>query len=481
MDLHLILDGSGSLQSQLLRALRAAIVAGRVAGSSALPPTRRLAHALGVSRNTVLLVYEQLTAEGYIRPRRGAGSYVEPVAALCTIPPAGAVAARAAPRVSNYAKRLSEPHAAADASEGLRFDLGTGVAAVAPALASAWRRALIRAADDTAFDYPPAAGLHQLQRALAGYLARRRGIEADPGNILIVTGIQQGIDLAARILLDPGDLAAVEEPGYGGLRHSLRAHGADVVLVDVDAEGLRVDALQRRPSARLVAVTPSHQFPTGAEMSLARRAALLEWAERHQAYVLEDDYDGEFRHGRRPLPALKSLDRSERVIYLGSLSRALFPAVRLGYLVVPAALRDYFIRAKRLADRGSPAIEQRALADLIDSGRFERLLLATARRLDERRTALIDAIDQFFGDNASVTGGSAGMHLCLHFSDVSASQEAQLIAAAADAEVRIEGMNGYHERPPDRLAVLLSYAQSTPQELREAVRRLAQVVRDLRS
>lgn len=196
--------------------------------------------------------------------------------------------------------------------------------------------------------------------------------------------------------------------------------------------------------------------------------------------MLEDDYDGEFRHGGRPLPALKSLDQGERVIYLGSLSRALFPAVRLGYLVFPAALRDYFVRAKRLADRGSPAIEQRALADLIDSGRFERLLLATARRLDQRRIALIDAIAEFFGDHVEISGGSAGMHLCLHFAHLSASQEAQLVAASAAAQVRIEGLSNYCERPLKRPAVLLSYAQSTPQELREAVRRLAQVVRSLR-
>lgn len=443
-----------------------------------MPPTRRLARSLGLSRNTVLQVYEQLTAEGFIRPRRGAGSFVDTIATACRLLPDAALA-QTAPRVSGYAQRLSEPEDRTQARERSRYDLGTGVAAVAPAMQSAWRRALIRAADDTAFDYPPASGLQQLRRALAGYLARRRGIHADAEHILIVSGIQQGIDLAAKILIDPGEFAALEEPGYAGLRHALRAHGAQVQLVAVDRAGLRVDALPQTPAARLVAVTPSHQFPTGAEMTLERRLSLLQWADRNSAFVLEDDYDGEFRHGGRPLPALKSLDQSGRVIYLGSLSRTLFPSVRLGYLVVPAALRDYFVRAKRLADRGSPAIEQRALADLIDSGRFERLLLATARRLDERRMALIDAIAEFLGDSVEISGGSAGMHLCLQLAHLPASQEAELIARAANAEVRIEGLSDYCERPPERLAVLLSYAQSTPEDLREAVRRLAQVVRGL--
>ncbi len=474
-----MLDGVGSLQGQLLRTLRAAIVDGRIAPSSALPPTRRLARTLKLSRNTVLQAYEQLTAEGFIRPRRGAGSFVDSVAAARSRP-LRAPSTNSAPRVASYARRLTEPEDLARTREPVRFDLGTGVAAVAPAMQSAWRRALIRAADDTAFDYPPPAGLLELRRALAGYLARRRGVKTDAEHILIVSGIQQGIDLAARILLDPGDLAVVEEPGYGGLKHALRAHGAKVQLVAVDRAGLRVDALPQAPSPRLVALTPSHQFPTGAELSLERRLALLDWADRHAAFVLEDDYDGEFRHGGRPLPALKSLDQGERVIYLGSLSRALFPAVRLGYLVVPTALRDYFVRAKRLADRGSPAIEQRALADLIDCGRFERLLLATARRLDERRMALIAAIAEFLGDQVEITGGSAGMHLCLHLADPSASQETDLIAAAAAVEVRIEGLNDYCERKPERLAVLLSYAQSTPGDLREAVRRLAQVLGSMR-
>lgn len=470
------MDGDGSLQSQLLRALRGAMIDGRLSVGAALPPTRRLARTLGLARNTVLHVYEQLTAEGFIRGRPGAGSFVE---AAATRPMRENPAPTRVLRLSCYARRLAPVDAPAANRDRLRFDLGTGVASVAPAMQSAWRRALIGAADDTAFDYPPPAGLQELRTALSGYLARRRGIRVDPMQILIVAGIQQGIDLAARLLLDPGDSAIVEEPGYGGLRDALRAHGAQVRPLDVDADGLPIERLAQYPEARLVAVTPSHQFPTGAELSLARRVALLEWAERADAFVLEDDYDGEFRHGGRPLPALKSLDRGGRVIYLGSLSRALFPAVRLGYLVVPHALQPHFVRAKGLADRGSPAIEQRALADLISCGRFERLLLATAKHLDLRRTATIGAIKELLADDVEISGTTAGMHLCLTLRHLPAASEGALVAAAERAEVGVEGISRYCERPPRELRLLLSYAQLSPQDLHEAMRRLAGAVRSL--
>jgi GntR family transcriptional regulator / MocR family aminotransferase len=474
--LHLHLDGSGSLQSQLRRALRAAILDGRLGSGQLLPPTRVLAHKLGLSRNTVVLSYEQLAAEGMINSRRGAGSFVAPTAGLQTRR-AGPSAMNPAPPVSAYARRLTEPEEAAPAERRLRLDLGSGSPAVSPAMQSAWRRALIHAADNTAFDYPPPEGLTELRDALAGYLGRRRGISVDAANILIVTGIQQGIDLAARMLLDPGDVAVVEEPGYGGLRHALHAHGVLLRRVDVDGCGLRVDELTEGIPARLVAVTPSHQYPTGAELSLPRRLKLLDWAAASNAYILEDDYDGEFRHGGRPLPALKSLDQAERVIYLGSLSRVLFPAVRLGYLVVPAALRAGFIRAKRLADRGSPAIEQRALAELIRSGRFERLLLASARRLDVRRLALIGALRAHFGAAVDLSGADAGMHLCLRLATLPAACEQALVAAAADADVHVEGISPHCQRPPADLRLLLGYAQLAPEDLVEAVRRLAVVVR----
>jgi GntR family transcriptional regulator/MocR family aminotransferase len=314
-----------------------------------------------------------------------------------------------------------------------------------------------------------------LRQALSGYLRRRRGIEIGADQLLIVTGIQQGIDLAARVLLNPGQRALIEEPCYPGLRSALRAHGAEVCGVAVDRHGLRTHGLAST-TARLLAVTPSHQFPTGAALPLSRRLEILQWATQCGAFVLEDDYDGEYRHGGAPLPAMKSLDAAGRVIYLGSLSRVLFPAARLGYLVLPPALRDAFIAAKSLADRGSPAIEQRALADLIATGRFERLLLANARRLNPRRMALLAAIEAHLPEGIEVIGADAGMHLSVRFPGLPASLEPSVVSAAALSGVSLEGIGRYCEQPAQCLQLLLGYAQLGPEDLMEALRRLASVL-----
>lgn len=469
MDLHLALDGDGPLARQLVRALRQAILQGRLSAGGRLPPSRSLAAALGLSRNTVLAAYEQLRAEGFIDGRAGSGSFVS---AACPSPPAPAPVPERAPRLSAYGRRVAAAAAQIRprSAPALRYDLGYGTPAVTPSMQSAWRRALVRAADDTSFGYPPATGLPQLRSALAAYLRRRRGIVVDPQAILIIGGTQQGIDLCARMLLDPGDTALVEEPCYQGLVHGLAAYGAHLQHLPVDQDGLCVDALAAQP-ARLLAITPSHQFPTGAALTLSRRLAVLEWAERSDAYVLEDDYDGEYRHGGAPLAALKALDRAQRVIYLGSFSRVLFPAARLGYLVLPTALQPSFGAARWLADRGSPAIEQRALAELIDSGRFERLLLASARQLAERRAALLAAIASCLGAGVSVVGAQAGMHVCLWL-PLSAGLEGALVATAGELGVAVSGINRYCQRPPERLGLLIGYAHLAPAQLRTAIERL---------
>lgn len=472
MNLHLVLDGIGSRQGQLVRALRSTILAGRLASGDALPATRSLARTLGTSRNTVVAAYEQLAAEGMIQGRIGSGSFVQPVTPARKQPTAISIVATST--LSEYAMRALRENARPDRKSG-RFDLGHGRASVSPAMQRAWRLALVRAADNTEFDYPDASGLLALREALSGYLSRRRGIEIGADRLLIVTGVQQGIDLAARVLLNPGQTALVEEPCYPGLRSALRAHGADVRGIPVDQNGLRTKLLASM-DARLLAVTPTHQFPTGAALPLSRRLDILQWAEQCDAFVLEDDYDGEYRHGGAPLPAMKSLDSTGRVIYLGSLSRVLFPAARLGYLVLPVAVRDAFFAAKNLADRGSPAIEQRALADLIASGRFERLLLANVRRLNPRRSALLAAVAQHFPDRADVLGADAGMHLSLSFPDLRASIEPQILAAAADLGVSLDGINRYCEQPAASLQLLLGYAHLGPEDLIEAVRRLASVL-----
>lgn len=477
MQLHLPLDPALPLVRQLIEALRSAILERRLLPGERLPATRLLARQLGVSRNSVLAAYEQLTAEGYLAGRVGAGSFVQalatPSAGLATGAADTASLSAYGERVAALAPRLREqrrPH---------RFDLIYGSPPVAPSLHAAWRRALAQAADDTAFDYPPVNGLPALREALAQYLARRRGLIADPGDILIVAGIQQGIDLVARVLLDPGDRVVTEDPCYHGLRDAFAAHGARVDSLPVDAQG--IDCARLPPEgARLVAVTPSHQFPTGAVLSLPRRLALLEYAARHGSYVLEDDYDGEYRHRGYPLAALRSLDRDGRVLYVGSFSRIVFPALRLGYLVMPPALRPALQAARWLADRGSAAIDQRALASLIAGGQLERQLLRNARRLDEQREVLIAALHQHLGERIAISGGDAGMHLCVSLLDLPSSAEPALIAAAAGLGVGIYGARDYYQAPPGHAQLLLGYAHLSPADLSEAVARLAVAVAEVR-
>lgn len=474
MQLHLELDPTRPLVRQLIDSLRQAILDGRLRAGARLPATRELARDLRISRNSALAAYAQLTAEGYIEGRVGSGSRV-------------AVGARGAParspherppeRLSAYAQRIAGmlPRLR-ESRRSCRYDLRYGVPPVAPTLHAAWRHALREAVDDTSFDYPPVAGLPALRTALQQYLARRRGLNVDADDILVVTGIQQGIDLAARVLLDPGDVAVVEEPCYHGLRDAFAAHGARVRGVPVDAHGLDCARLPAR-GARLLAVTPSHQFPTGAVLSLPRRLALLEYAARHDAFVIEDDYDGEYRHGGRPLAALQSLDRDGRVLYVGSFSRILFPALRLGYMVLPRALREPLRAARWLADRGSAALEQEALARLIASGRLERQLLRNGRALDQRRTALAAALRTAFGADAVLTGGEAGMHLRLLLPWLPATRTAPIVAAAAHADVGVYAVDDYYfESRPPCVELLLGYAHHDPAELREAVTRLARVV-----
>lgn len=474
--MHLEFDGSGPLHGQLTRALKAAICTRRLVPGARLPATRELARDLRLSRNTVLAAYEQLGAEGFIEGKVGSGSYVADVATRAPAPPP----ARARrPALAPFAKSALEQRAnlpPGHRRKPVRYNLEYGLPPVTPALQSLWRRALGRAADDTVLDYPPAEGLPALRNAIAGYLARRRGLVADPEDIVIVAGVQQGIDLCARALLEAGDTAAIEEPHYQGTRQTLLAHGARLVPVPLDREGLDVGQLPRS-GAKLVAVTPSHQFPTGAVMSLGRRMALLDWASRHDAWILEDDYDGEFRYDVRPIAALKSLDRGERVIYVGSFSKVMFPALRLGYLVVPPSLRDALRATKWLCDRGCPAIEQHALALLIGDGRFERMLRRTGRSLTERRQALLRGIERHCAGMVEVEGTSAGMHVTAWLTRHAKASVEEVIAAGERRELGLYPISPYYYTRPPRAGLLLGYSAITPRDIGEATRRLGEVLR----
>jgi GntR family transcriptional regulator/MocR family aminotransferase len=470
------LHGGGPLYRRIYHALKAEIGAGRLAVNARLPSTRALAADLGVSRNTVVLAYEQLAAEGYLVSRERSAACV---AGAAPASPPSVPAADADPRLSAYGRRLPRevPCASYAQRPGIRYDFRYGKPAVHEFPREIWRRLLAARARGNALDtfgYGPPAGYALLRTALTGYLARARGVRCDAEQIVIVNGSQQAFELAARILLDPGDTALVEDPFYPGATLPFSAAGARLKHVPVDAQGLDVARLPRK--GRLVYVTPCHQFPTGVIMPLARRSALLDWAKRAGAWIVEDDYVSEFRYAGRPIEALKAIDGKERVIYVGTFSKTLFPALRLAYLVLPRALVKPFACAKWMSDRYTAMLGQEALADFIAGGHFERYLRRACKRNAGRRRALIDALRRELGPRVDIAGEDAGVHLLVWLNGIAAGEQDSVIARAARAGVGLYPITPYYSRPPRRAGLLFGYASLTEAEIRAGIRRFAAVL-----
>lgn len=463
------LDGLGPLYQQVARAIAAAVRAGGL--GDRLPSTRELAEQLGLSRNTVRAAYELLGVDGLIVARRGAGSFATTPAA----PPDKEVRAAATPPRSKFAKRCRDAANAALSlgrlHHGLRFNLQYGEPATDVLFSDVWRRELGKAAALTTLGYPDSQGMYALRKAICQHLWRRRGLHAKPDDVLVVFGTQQALSLAARVLLDEGDRVVLENPCYFFAREVMHAHGARIVAVDVDRHGLVTTKLPVRRAA-LVCVTPSHQFPLGVVLAPPRRAALLDYARRHDAWILEDDYDAEFRYDARRVPPLKADDADDRVIHVGSFSKALAPALRLGYVVMPRALRSDFVAAKRLADLGCPAIEQAALAHLLASGAFERHMRRVMNTLTKRRTALMTGLARHVGNRLKVVDSGAGMHLLAFMPHTSEAQEAQLIDAARQIGIGLHPLSGHYVRGRRPRGLLLGYAGLAPPQIDAACKAL---------
>jgi GntR family transcriptional regulator/MocR family aminotransferase len=338
-----------------------------------------------------------------------------------------------------------------------------------------WRRILLRCARQAPaaeLDYGPARGNLTLRQAICSHLRRSRAVACDPSQVIVVNGSQQALDLIARVLIQPGDPVAIEEPGYQGTRELLRAAGARLLPVAVDREGLNPAKLP--PRARLAFVTPSHQFPTGAILPLSRRLTLLRWAKQNNAALVEDDYDGEFRYEGQPLESLQGLDRGGRVIYIGTFSRTIFSALRIGYLIAPPSLVPAFTAAKWLCDRHTATLEQETLAEFILSGTYERYLRRVRRRNTARRQALLEAVRTHLGDRVEVTGEGAGAHIVLW--PLHRASEETVVARAAALGVGVYGISPYFLRKPSRPGILLGYSRLREREIREGIRRLSQVL-----
>jgi GntR family transcriptional regulator/MocR family aminotransferase len=463
--MFLELDGRGPQYAQLIRAMKSAILDGRIFAGSRLPPTRELARELELSRTTVLSAYEQLRAEGFIDARVGSGSYVS---TLQSGPALNAPAQTIAPP-SRYALRAREVQnrGIARMHRELRYNLQYGEPSINPTLSSAWGRALARATVYTPLESTGSQGLPALREQICDYLARRRGVLAKPENVLIVSGTQQALSLTARVLLDEGDTVVLEEPHYFGAFQTLTAHGARICPVRTDDDGLVCDDLpDDAPS--LVCVTPSHQFPTGAVLSLQRRLELLRYADAKRCWILEDDYDGEFRYDAHPLAALRSLDEADRVIYVGTFSKVMFGAMRLAYMVLPAALRDDFITAKFLSDFSSPGIEQSALANFMQDGSFERHLRQVRKELKARREELINGLRKHAGEQLEIVDSPAGMHVVGWLRGYDRARMNALVHLAHDRGLGLYPMTPHYLNPPDREGLIFGYCGLSTTELREA-------------
>jgi GntR family transcriptional regulator / MocR family aminotransferase len=462
----------GALYRQIYSGLRSAILGGSFGPGDRLPSTRSLAEQLGVSRTVVLLAYELLLAEGFAQGAPGSGTYVSEGLRRN---PTAKVEAPAQLRLSHYGATAAAIAATLDFpqrhSTSLRYDFAYGRGDATTFPFETWRRILLKHARATpihGLNYGTAAGVVALREAIALHLRRSRAVACDPSQVIVVNGSQQALDLIARVLIDPGDRVAIEDPQYQGTREVLRTVRARLHPVPIDGEGL--DPAHLPKNSRIVFVTPSHQFPTGVILPLARRWALLAWARANEAIVVEDDYDGEFRYEGQPLESLQGLDTEGRVIYTGTFSRTVFSALRIGYLVVPSSLIRAFTAAKWLCDRHTATLEQETLAEFIATGMYERHLRRLRRNNTERRQALLAAIGKHLRGEVELTGDGAGAHVVLW--PKKRILERTAIRRAAQRGVGIYGLSGYFIGRAQRPGLLLGYSQMNVEEIREGIRRL---------
>lgn len=465
--------------------MRERIRSGVLTPGEKLPSTRTLAADLGVSRSTVVALYEQLACEGYIETATGARARVS--AGIRVRAPTGRQTGgeqpSPTPALSSYGRRIQDlaiPQRPDANPRHINFLYGAIADEDFPKLA--WRRLYNQALTrrQRCLYYGAAEGEADLRRELQGYLLRARGLSCTADQILIVQGTQQALELCAKVLIDPGQSVVMEEPGYLMARSSFESMGARIIAAPVDDQGLVTSALPRTRAA-LTYVTPSHQFPLGAVMSISRRQALLAWAQHHASWVIEDDYDSEFRYGLRPVDTLQSLDPHGSVIYIGTFSKALSPQLRLGYLVMPPALVAPLRRAKQLADRHPPMLEQMVLAELIRSGAYERHLRRLRRANERRRAALIAAIAAHLGPAARIEGTDSGLHVVLWAQGVPVHAEHAVIEQARALGVGIWPVSplyaeGLRLRDERRAGFVLGYAGLSIDDIDKGVRLLAQAI-----
>jgi GntR family transcriptional regulator/MocR family aminotransferase len=477
-------DGNIPMYRQLYEWFRRSILAGQLKPGQRVPSTRNLAAELKVSRIPVSSAYEQLRAEGYLEAFVGAGTcVVRSIPADALQPTFGKIRDASRPVSKSKAPRLVSRRVAlmrvpAQTWSNKLVAFRMSLPALEHFPTGVWSKLVNRHSrrpTRQALAYGDAMGYMPLREAIAEYLGAVRAVRCKPSQILVTTGSQQGLQLSAHVLLDANQSVWIEEPGYPGTRQALIMAGVQLVPIPVDHDGLNVmEGIRQGADARAVFITPSHQYPLGVTMTATRRMQLLNWAARSGAWIIEDDYDSEYRLGGRPIPSLQGLDTGERVIYIGTFSKVMFPALRLGYMVVPNDLVDAFSTARDATDQFSSTLYQAVMADFIREGHFARHIRRMRMLYLERRTALVEAIQNQLKDRLEVIGAEAGMHLAAllppGISDVAISKKA--------AEIGISAMplSSCYLKTPVRSGLILGYGGTDASQIRDGMRKLRTII-----
>jgi GntR family transcriptional regulator/MocR family aminotransferase len=481
-------QSTSSLHVQLYENIREAILTGRLSPGQKLPATRALANELIVSRNTVTLAFEQLIIEGYLTAKTGAGTFV-----AAPIPEKLLYSKKANVQKQNIDNTGIKPiHLRYGLSQHLLdrnklyeriIPFQTAIPALDAFPFQVWSKIaakVYRNLSSLPLGYGDAAGYRPLREAIAGYLRVARAVNCEADNILIVNGSQQGLQLAAKVLLQPGTKVWMEDPGYHGARAALQEAGSVICPIPVGKEGLQLDyAMAHYPQAKLVYLTPSHQYPLGGTMPLPQRLCLLEYARKEHMWILEDDYDSELRFVGRPLASLQGLDQARRVIYVGTFSKVLFPALRLAYLVVPSAqLMDTFTSAKAMTDRQNPVTEQAILAEFIREGHFARHLRRMRVLYQERQEVLLQAAQTQLAGLLEIEPAAAGMHVVGWLPE--GADEKAVVARTAEYGLITHLISDYAIRHTNRPGLLLGYTSFDNETLTAAIDQLGKALRSLK-
>ncbi|MDQ0196483.1 MocR-like pyridoxine biosynthesis transcription factor PdxR [Paenibacillus wynnii] len=480
------------LSRQVYEQIRSAIISGLLHSGDPIPPSRLLANQLEVSRTVVLNAYEQLQAEGYIQMRKGAGTFVAENAAslfaskLVVNEEEGFDEFINAP---DFMAELSSPYSGLlGVTHSVPYDFRHGVPAWSAFPMDRWQKSVVEACRNMTPDmltYGPAEGTYHLREEIARLVRSTRSIPAMPEQIVITSGATQALDILARLCLHKGEQVVVEDPSHTVLREIFSFSGAEVLPVAVDGEGLCVDRITPNkddenrkglPRTKLVYVTPSHQFPLGVTMSLNRRIELLRWARSNDALIIEDDYDSEYRYVGQKVSALAGLDTSGRVIYIGSFSKTLFPALRIGYAILPQSLIEPFLAIKWITDRMTSTLEQKALAEFIKSGYYAKHVYKMGKLYAGRRSCLVASLKQEFGDRIRYFGDEAGLHLLIELE--SKVSEEEIAKQALHKGVKVYPASNYFAGDkPNNPTFLLGYSNLTRNQIQTGIQIFAQAER----